>query len=66
MLQSRETGMWVKCDRRLHYIQSISYEESGLRGMKHKSDTDSRSFAAFYTVSSGVRPITFFSLGSAN
>lgn len=58
--------MWVKRDWRLHYIQSISYEEAGLKGTKHKSDTDSRSFAAFYTVSRGVRPITFFSLASAN
>lgn len=30
--------MWVKCDWRLHYIQSISYEEAGLKGTKHKSD----------------------------
>ena len=49
MLQSRETGMWVKCDWRLPYIQSICFEEAGLKGTKHKSDTDSQSFAAFYT-----------------
>ena len=30
--------MWVKCDWRLHYIQSISCEEAGLKGTKHKTD----------------------------
>ena len=63
MLQSRETGMWVKCDWRLPYIQSICFEEAGLKGTKHKSDTDSQSFAAFYTVSRGVRPTHFSLLG---